>query len=221
MPDVSCVGEDHCEELGGTQDLGFASVYRGDPPSRRILSSKKLRLIADLSPLTIGHMLLVPQDHYLSIAQAVSEIGEELTRLLRALLPVYRDAFGEPLLMEHGSSSDELSSACISHAHMHLLPIDGERVRSLLERDGLTASILPDLADLHKFGSTSYFYCQYGSKIQVYIASGTVRGQYLRSIAGEALGIPDPFWDYSMLVRKECLRETISRCKDWSTLCGT
>ncbi|MEV5088691.1 hypothetical protein ACWEQ5_30280 [Streptomyces griseoincarnatus] len=42
-----------------------------------------------------------------------------------------------------------------------------------------------------------------------------MRSQYLRSVVGRLLGIPDPLWDYALVVRRELLRETMTLTRSW------
>jgi len=43
-----------------------------------------------------------------------------------------------------------------------------------------------------------------------------MRSQYLRSVVGEIIGIPDPLWDYSLVIRKELLRDTVEIASRWN-----
>jgi hypothetical protein len=49
----------------------------------------------------------------------------------------------------------------------------------------------------------------------VYEPSPATGRQYLRSILGRVLSIDDPEWDYALVVRKDYLRETMSRARLW------
>ena len=101
-----CDGSDLCDELAGADDSDFARTYGGKPASRVVACSEHLRVLVDLSPLTVGDLLVVPREHYLSFAE-VSRIHEvELTELLNYFLPRYSLVFGTPTILEHGSSEN-------------------------------------------------------------------------------------------------------------------
>lgn len=212
---ITCDGSDLCEELGGSLETAFSLVYQGNPVSRTICATDRLRIIADLSPLCVGHLLLLPVEHYLSFAQLVSDDSAELLGLLDEIVPRYVDTFGALTILEHGSSLDMKSTACISHAHWHLLPIAGGAVHDLILADGLVSTEVPSLDALSSIGPGAYFFCLDNTGLRVYGAETQVRGQYLRSVAGRILGIPDPLWDYSLSVRPELLRETMIRTSRW------
>ena len=208
---IKCDGADLCEELGGADGTSFALTYGGDPPSRLIHQSSSIRILADLSPLVVGHLLVVPVAHYLSFSELVVEQGAEVAALLRDFLPRYRRAFGPPTVLEHGSSADMTTSACVTHAHWHVLPVSAVRIHELIVADGLPVRELAGFVDLAEFAGRSYFYCSDGKFHRVYGIGGRMRSQYLRSVAGQVLGIPDPLWDYSLVVRRDYLRSTMLR----------
>ncbi|MFI6030114.1 hypothetical protein [Amycolatopsis magusensis] len=61
---MPCTGADFCEEISGAADTSFRRFHEGDPPSRRVHSAPDFELPADLSPLTTGHLLLLPKRLY-------------------------------------------------------------------------------------------------------------------------------------------------------------
>lgn len=213
---VACIGSDLCQELSGDPNVSFMRVYNGDPPSRLILRTENLSLIADISPLSVGHLLLVPHRHYYSFAGVVRDHGAELHALLEAVHDQYTATFGTPLVFEHGSTRDMRRSACITHAHWHYLPIPVDAVDRIISRDGLERRTLSAMADLATLPpGVPYFYRATRDDHVVYGVGQTARRQYLRSVAAEVLGIPDPEWDWAAVIRKDLLRETMNRVRDW------
>jgi diadenosine tetraphosphate (Ap4A) HIT family hydrolase len=208
-----CDGSDLCSELAGTPDTDFSRTYLGDPPSRVLGGTRHLSVLADLSPLTVGHLLLVPREHHLSFAMVLHAHGAEVEHLSSVLLPWYREVFGEPTVLEHGSSSEMRGSACVNHAHWHLLPIPGDHATAIMARDGLPLEKLKNIKDLGDSSRRNipYFFCLYRGQCFFSPADRRLRRQYLRSVAGEVLGIPDPDWDWSVVVRKDALRMTVKR----------
>ncbi len=227
MTRVVCDGADLCQEMARNTDTSFIRTYQGDPPTRCVLETENLALIADMSPLVAGHLLLLPKTHYLSFSQVVREHLVELEGFIEATFPLYRMTFGDLLVLEHGSSEDGNGNACITHAHWHLLPVDGAKVDRIIQADGL---VHVDLADLSELGSRRwmtrpYFYRGYAGQMRVYEPSAVTRRQYLRSVVGATLSIETPLWDYALVIRKELLRETMRRVQNWphlpETECGT
>jgi diadenosine tetraphosphate (Ap4A) HIT family hydrolase len=215
---MECVGSDLCQELRGSNETSFDLVYQGDPASRYVAGTANFRLIADLSPLTLGHLLLLPVDHYLSFAAMVDEYGDEIERILTPVLPRYRTTFGDLTIMEHGSSKDT-HAACITHAHWHLVSAPYTEVARIVVGDGMEPFPIETFRDLGAAlqDDRAYYYCSDGTRHLVFGVGHRMRSQYLRSVIGRVIGIPDPLWDYSVVVRKELLRETMVRVKSWQT----
>jgi diadenosine tetraphosphate (Ap4A) HIT family hydrolase len=215
---IQCPGSDLCNELGGVADTSFHATYQGDPPSRHVYGTRHFRLIVDLSPLVAGHMLLLPNQHHLNFGQIIIDNGDELRDLLDLVLPAYRNAFGPPAILEHGSSSDMSLAGCITHAHWHLVPVDAGAVDQHIVRDGLVQHHLTDISDLHEWAirDEPYYYCSNGCDHTVYSVSRNSRRQYLRSVIGAIVGIPEPLWDYALVVRRDLLRHTVHLASGWA-----
>lgn len=212
-----CTGADFCQELVSAEDTGFTRTYRGDPPSRIICHSANLSVLADLSPLTVGHLLIVSNDHFLSFGQVLLRHEAEVEEVLNSIYGQYVATFGEIVVFEHGSSRAMDGSACITHAHLHLLPLRLDAVHRRMLEDGLVATELDGIKDLKGLGEQDlpYFYCGDREVHRVYGVARKMPRQYLRSVAGRLLGISDPEWDYALIVRKEFLRATVAKTTDW------
>lgn len=213
-----CDGADFCEEIAGATDTSFSRFYEGDPPHRRAWSTANFEVLADMSPLVTGHLLLLPRKHYLSFAQVLCDHPGETEELLTCITKFYRGTFGEPLVLEHGSGVDEETQACITHAHLHLLPADAAAVDALLIGDRLPYIDLESMTELRNapWPESAYFLRHHRGRSRVYIPNGNQKRQYLRSVVGATLNIPDPEWDYAVIVRKDCLRRTMKLVESWS-----
>jgi diadenosine tetraphosphate (Ap4A) HIT family hydrolase len=214
---VLCEGADLCQEIARSADTSFVRTYRGNPPSRLIFETSSFALIADMSPLMVGHLLLLPKIHYLSFSALMRIHFAELERLMPRISQFYMPTFGEPLVLEHGSADESDSNACVTHAHWHLVPVAGPDVESVISQDALPRTDLAGMAELGqpRWAGRSYYYTSYAGRHHVYEPSPSARRQYLRSVVGRVLSIDDPEWDYALVVRKEYLRETMDRVRHW------
>lgn len=219
---AKCTGADFCEEISGVSDTAFNRFYEGDPPSRRVHSTENFELLVDMSPLTIGHLLLLPKKHHLSFAQVLAAHPGETEDLVRRVVDLYAETFRQPLVLEHGSGPGEEDHACITHAHLHLLPVDGDAVDERLLRDDLAYRDLTSISELAKnpWPGTSYFLRLFNGHCRVYLPTAKQKRQYLRSVAGAVLSIEDPEWDYAVVMRKDDLRSTMRMVGHWSDRLG-
>ncbi|MCE7008592.1 HIT domain-containing protein [Kibdelosporangium philippinense] len=213
----SCAAADFCSEFAGDTDVSFFRVYQGEPASRLIVKKGDLLVVADMSPLVLGHVLLLPVEHHLSFAALIADGRADVRRLISWLKPIYRRTFGEFAVLEHGSSGDERTGACVTHAHWHIVPLSAERIRRSVVEDRLTPVMIPSLADLGKppWSANPYFYVSDGVWHALFTPTGRQPKQYLRSVIGRLLSISDPEWDYAVVVRKHLLRQTLAMTEWW------
>lgn len=200
-----------CEELNGSLDTAFTRIYQGRPASRIIDESAELVALSDLSPLTPGHVLVVPRSYYPSFAAVLGEHGSGVLSLLHSVRSDVARAFGETVVMEHGSTTGMRGGACISHAHLHVLPLRGALALDLMKRDGIRFRRLSELAGLAALSSSERPYLFFSHQEMHWVASAEAlpRPQYLRSVAGRVLGMSDLESDYAMVVRREYGRRTL------------
>ena len=209
--------EDFCQTLIGFQDTCFLRTYNGNPASRIICRGSNLTVMADLSPLCVGHLLLVSNYHYYSYAEVCHDHLDEVMDVTSQVMNLYYSAFGDPLVLEHGSSPDSDSSSCINHAHWHFLPVSADRVFEIMTEDGLEYTELRDLGELAQIAhqQAPYYYAADSRYRRIYGINRSMRQQYLRSVVGRILEIPDPEWDWALVIRKDYLRATVAATAGW------
>jgi diadenosine tetraphosphate (Ap4A) HIT family hydrolase len=206
-----CDDSQLCRELCGVKDgIAFHDIYQGDPESRIVVESSHFALVVDISPLTLGHTLLVPKAHYISFGCIPTFRYEELDSFRAECVDLVTGAFGVPAILEHGSSTTMRSSPCISHAHWHLVP-NGQDACRIFDADGLAGRPVGSWKALKRLGDNDlpYIYYSYAGNDLVYLESLSKRHQYLRVVMAEIFGIPEPEWDWALTLRLEPLRETV------------
>src|SRR5205823_4050221 len=185
-----------CDELAGTiEGVAFHELCRGDPPSRVIHATRNFSVVADLAPLTEGHLLLLTNWHATSFGQVPEalwpELMAEVSRAARAL----SDAYRPPIILEHGSASCGNASPCISHAHWHLLPLEIDPTHRF-RNDGLEGASIGDFQELRNFAARDeayLFYADTSKGISMCFNRGlSNRHQYIRLTVGSLIGLEDP-----------------------------
>lgn len=213
-----CASSDFCDELAGVAETSFFRTYGGDPESRLLGQTENLAVVADLSPLTSGHILVLSRLHHLNFAQVAEAHPSEIRDLFNLLLPQYVQTFDRVTILEHGSAENMVNGACITHAHLHLLPISRQAVNEAMENDGLHWTSFPSLQDLGRppWMRSAYYLSGAESDFRRYEPIPELPRQYLRAVAGAILGIPDPEWEWAVVIRRDLLRETIARTSSWA-----
>lgn len=217
-----CDGSDLCAELSGSTSTEFSRTYEGDPQNRILLETTNLAIMVDISPLVEGHLLVAPKKHYLNFANAMMDYRHEAVQVTQRARDWVRETYGSVALFEHGSISDQSGGACIVHAHIHVLPVAATGLLAVMRRDELELNALQDIASWTEIAETTrpYLLWSDGERSLVTFSSARVRHQYLRSAAAEVLGIPDPEWDWSLVIRKDLLRNTVRRYRGNQRLGG-
>ncbi len=177
--------------------------------------------VVDLSPLVVGHVLVCPRKHYFSAAQAMSDPGCDFGSFLSDFLPVYESIFGRFAILEHGSTAEMLDS-CISHAHVHVLPLALEPIVRRIAGDGHSIFRLDgwkDVADLCT-DQSPYYLAADGNRFFVARPPQRMASQYLRVVAGASIAIPPEECDWAVVVRQDVFHRTVQRWAVGSAIQG-
>jgi diadenosine tetraphosphate (Ap4A) HIT family hydrolase len=192
----------------------FGRVYQGDPPHRKVAETEHLVAFGDFAPLVAGHLLVVPRQNFPSFAALPEPAWRDWLSLRERLIAALREHWTRPVIYEHGSTSEMRGSACITHAHLQLVPAAID-LAAEMRADGLSVAEIPDQRTIARLGARErpYFYVERwdGEASFTWADNPAMPSQYLRRIAARALRLPDPGWDWGVRVRRELLRETVAR----------
>ena len=103
------------------EDCIFCKIVAGEIPASALFESETGLAFLDVNPLSDGHLLFVPRDHYERLSQIppalAREMAEAIPRLGRALLAATK-AEGYNLLLNEGAAAGQV----VPHVHYHLIP---------------------------------------------------------------------------------------------------
>ena len=103
------------------EDCIFCKIVAGEIPASVLFQSESGLAFLDVNPLSDGHLLYVPRDHYerhSEIPPALAgKMAEAIPRLGRALLAATK-ADGYNLLLNEGAAAGQV----VPHVHYHLIP---------------------------------------------------------------------------------------------------
>jgi diadenosine tetraphosphate (Ap4A) HIT family hydrolase len=153
-----------------------------------------IRVIADVSPIAAGHLLIIAKSHknnfYSDLIDHSSEI-RKIIRLFRAFCA--RDLSSLAIAFEHGiatAADEENRSSCIDHAHVHLLPI-GTHLSGAMIMKGEGVS---DLESKFSQMISQYYFLSDTYSIDFLSASEIFGSQFFRKSI--ALMMSLPFWHW-------------------------
>jgi len=99
----------------------FCKIVAAEVPSFAVYEDDKIFSFLDIGPLSEGHLLVIPRDHYTRYTDMPASLSAAMSTMLptlgRALLSVTK-AEGFNLLMNQGGVAGQV----VPHVHFHLIP---------------------------------------------------------------------------------------------------
>ncbi len=105
------------------QDTGciFCKIVAGQIPSHKLYEDERVLSFLDVGPLSHGHCLVIPKDHYVTIDQMPDDLvgacAAVLPRLSRAVVAATKVAAWN-VLQNNGIHAGQE----VKHVHFHLIP---------------------------------------------------------------------------------------------------
>lgn len=164
-------------------------------------------VIAGLGAFAPGYVLVFPEQHVESRLRIAKDEYPLFADLLADTIEKVAATFGTPTIFEHGScvSRNARRSACLDHAHIHLLPGSYE-LGSNAKEDAATIFRQQPIAVA---AITGYLFLQEPGSDPVYVSDPGI-SQYFRRQVAAKLDSADE-WDYLLFPRLENVLETIKR----------
>ena len=127
----------------------FCNIINGKIPARKIMETKKSLAFLDAFPLTKGHTLVIPKNHYTKIQEMSKGDNADLFETVRVLTKRLELLFSSSLIAIHNGKE---SGQEVPHVHVHIIPRtvdDGaEAVHSMFrKRPHLTNDELEQIAE--------------------------------------------------------------------------
>lgn len=160
-----------------------------------VYEDENIYVMPDISPLTVGHLLIVSKKHY----QGYGNASLETLNSVNYFLEYYKHKIGERnyTIFEHGATTAYHAGASIDHAHIHIVPLE-VNMKKELEKE-FEKGVRCDLLGLKEFAEKgkSYLFFKAGWDMQGYAYSvGKIESQYLRKLANQFMQKkPDFNWE--------------------------
>ncbi|GAB3161562.1 hypothetical protein GCM10027059_12050 [Myceligenerans halotolerans] len=201
-------------------DCDFCTHLVADPAStlrhlanRIVATYRKMFLVADYAPMTLGHLLLIPRDHHTGMASFIARDPSTLATL-RDVTRRYRNAFGGCTVIEHGSGgTTSATGPCIDHAHWHLLPYNDELAPIVDGDHGGSMTRVSSLVEFARnYARADYILCWDADSTRVALPdAASRRTQYARSVVARHLDVAAmPYdWDWALRMDDDLLVRTL------------
>lgn len=192
LSDIEC---DFCTELNGGTDCLFQDVVNDVDISRVALRNGGLSIFPCLGMLTDGHLLISPNYHTTSCFQLSHADAINLPILINVIRNrMIKDSGKCPVFFEHGNPTEceSSSSACIDHAHLHILPFDPGMLETIqLERQLIGTSPLNSNPLHYAQVNEPYLMFLDTNLVMHFFSTDNAPRQYLRYTYAKLIGKPD------------------------------
>src|ERR1044072_1632122 len=119
-----------CSQIRGNRENDLLAELI-DPSSylRRVpLETDLFAVIPSIGPLTVGHVLLCPKEHFKSFSDIPARYYRECSAIKRHITDVLRHIYNKRVhCFEHGNAQNSERPVCsVEHAHLHFVPTNIE-----------------------------------------------------------------------------------------------
>lgn len=100
-------------------DCIFCKIISGEIPSKTLYETEELIVIMDASPVSNGHVLVIPKKHYTTFEDLDNDILmkiNETAKMINKHLIKSLNADGMTILVNYGIKQ------MVKHYHLHLIP---------------------------------------------------------------------------------------------------
>jgi histidine triad (HIT) family protein len=105
----------------GADGCIFCKIVAGDIPVTKIYEDEEILSFLDIGPLSDGHALVIPKEHFERLhdcpPEILGKVGSRLGRLAGAIAEAM-GADGYNLLCNNGRAAGQL----VNHLHFHIIP---------------------------------------------------------------------------------------------------
>lgn len=149
-----------------------------------IYQDSNVMVFPDISPLAIGHVLVVSKLHYPCYGLADEETLKSLTLAINYITG--RNSSKDWVVFEHGSVFDGRGGSSIEHAHMHILPLKLDLLKLVKDKIDITIEYgkMEYIYDLAKKGQ-SYIYLFSSESGSTVIPVEGFPSQFLRMVIAQ------------------------------------
>jgi histidine triad (HIT) family protein len=102
-------------------DCVFCKIIKGEIPSFKVFEDDTVLAIADINPISRGHVLIIPKRHIENMWEATEEELVTVMRTAKKLVHAIKDAInpdGLAVLQLNGKAVNQV----VMHYHFHLIP---------------------------------------------------------------------------------------------------
>ena len=169
----------------------------------------------DISPLCLGHVLIITNKHYLNFFEIPKEMKFQVRKLIFIIF-LFLSFNSDVLFFEHGSAQSGYAGASIDHAHLHCIPYKFDLTGYLNEELGQAEEC--DILSPEKYFNNefSYIYLESEKNGNKIYKVEKLPSQFLRRLVFEKQGSQEYKWQEKCITLDSVKnsKQTIEDLKD-------
>lgn len=103
------------------EDCIFCKIAAGQIPSTTVYETEALRVIADISPANLGHLLILPKTHAADFTELEEETALQVMSAARLVVRAMKKGIA-PDGINVVQNNGEAAGQTVRHYHMHIIP---------------------------------------------------------------------------------------------------
>ncbi len=103
-------------------DCIFCKIIKGEIPSYKVYEDEHIYAFLDIKPLSKGHTLVLPKQHYKGISDIPEELLCEVNKVSKRMVSKIQKKFS-PLGFIICQNNGESAGQTIHHYHLHIKPV--------------------------------------------------------------------------------------------------
>ena len=102
-------------------DCIFCKIIKGEIPSFKVFENDKVFCFLDINPLTKGHILVIPKNHYKDIFDIPEDDLKGIISIAKRLAGIVKEKLGAEGV-NLVNASGETAEQSVFHFHLHIVP---------------------------------------------------------------------------------------------------
>ncbi|MBP6976081.1 HIT family protein [Candidatus Dojkabacteria bacterium] len=103
-------------------DCIFCKIVKGDIPCYKIYEDKKVIAFLDIKPLSKGHTLLLPKQHFENILDIPEDLYQYMSKIVKKVSQVIQDKYSPEGILINQNNGKRAGQE-VPHIHVHIKPI--------------------------------------------------------------------------------------------------
>lgn len=104
------------------EDCIFCKITKGEIPSYKVYEDDKVFAFLDINPLSEGHTLVLPKEHYVNVLDVPEDIYAHMSKVVKRIAGKIQEKY-KPEGILINQNNGRRAGQEIGHIHVHIKPI--------------------------------------------------------------------------------------------------